>query len=217
MNKYNRLIDDLSKDLAPVAAAPRIDGWALAWFVASAVYVVIVTQLFGPLRPGAFSQLVSEPRFLLECLLGVVAILWASLLAFRDAVPAALSRGFAAGGLFLVTVWLAQYLFGLYSPALEPSSLGERHYCYLETILFALPPVLAGIFLVRRLYPLHPIRTAMALGLAAGMLPALYMQLACMYEPVHILTFHILPGLTMVLVSGLIALLWRRQAATDIR
>ena len=213
MNKYDRLIEDLSADLAPVAAAPRINGWAMAWFIASAVYVVIVTHLFGPLRPGAVSQLATEPRFLFECLLGVAAILWASFLAFRDAVPAALSRGFAAGGVFLVTLWLAQYVFGLVSPALEPSELGERHYCYLETIFFALPPVLAGMFLVRRLYPLQPVRTAMAIGLAAGMLPALYMQLACMYEPVHILTFHILPGLTMVLLGGLIALLWRGQAA----
>ena len=49
----------------------------------------------------------------------------------------------------------------------------------------------------------------MSLGLAAGMLPALYMQLACMYEPLHILTLHILPGLAMVLMAAVIAVLWR--------
>jgi hypothetical protein len=49
----------------------------------------------------------------------------------------------------------------------------------------------------------------MSISLAAGMLPALYMQLACMYEPSHILAFHIFPGLLMVLAGAAIAALWR--------
>ena len=49
----------------------------------------------------------------------------------------------------------------------------------------------------------------MALGLAAGMLPALYMQIACMYLPAHILQFHILPGLMVVFVGAAVALVSR--------
>ena len=49
----------------------------------------------------------------------------------------------------------------------------------------------------------------MSLALAAGMIPALYMQIACMYAPAHILQFHILPGLSMVLAGAAIAALWR--------
>jgi len=56
---------------------------------------------------------------------------------------------------------------------------------------------------------LRPVRTAMSVGLVAGMLPALYMQLACMYEPLHILAFHILPGLLMVGVAAAIATRWQ--------
>ena len=43
------------------------------------------------------------------------------------------------------------------------------------------------------------------------MLPALYMQLACMYEPTHILTLHVLPGLAMALIGAAVAVLWRLQ------
>ena len=76
--------------------------------------------------------------------------------------------------------------------------------------------IVAGLFLIRRLYPLSPIRTAMSVGLVAGMLPALYMQLACMYEPAHILTFHILPGLLMVGAGAGIAMKWSlRQRSSD--
>jgi hypothetical protein len=209
MNKHDGLIASLSHDLAPVSPAPNVNTMAVVWFLLSAFYVVVVIHLFGPIRPGAFSQLATEPRFLFESLLGVAAILWTSLLAFRAAIPATLTKQFTAGGLVLMAFWLAQYVIGLVSPALEPSMLGKRSYCLYETIIYAIPPILIGLFLIRRLYPLSLVRTAMSLSLAAGMLPALYMQLACMYEPSHILAFHILPGLAMVLIGAAIAALWR--------
>jgi len=211
MNRYDELITDLSRNVAPVAPARRVNMLAMTWFLLSAIYVVVTTHMIGPARPGAFVQLITEPRFLAECLLGATAILWVSLLAFRAAIPAALTRQFAAVGLVLMALWLAQYLIGLVSPALEPSMVGKRNYCYLETMVYAVPPILAGLFLIRRLYPLRYVRTAMSLSLAAGMLPALYMQLACMYEPAHILSLHILPGLLMVLAGAAIASLWRQR------
>jgi hypothetical protein len=42
---------------------------------------------------------------------------------------------------------------------------------------------------------------ALRCGLAAGLIPALYMQIACMYDPGHILLFHILPGLSVALAT----------------
>ena len=209
MNKQHILISNLSRDLAPVSSPSNINRLAIAWFLLSAIFVVAMTHLFGPIRPGAFSQLGTEPRFLLETMLGVAAILWTSLLAFRSAVPAALSKQFAATGMVLMALWLAQYVIGFVSPALEPSMLGKRDHCFSETLVYSLPVILTGLFLIRRLYPLRPLRTAMSIGLAAGMLPALYMQLACMYEPSHILGDHILPGLLMVGAAAGIAAIWR--------
>ena len=209
MNKKHILISNLSRDLAPVSPPPNINRLAIAWFLLSAIFVVAITHLFGPIRPDAFSQLGTEPRFLLETMLGVAAILWTSLLAFRSAVPATLSKQFAATGMVLMALWLAQYVIGFVSPALEPSMLGKRDHCFSETLVYSLPVILTGLFLIRRLYPLRPLRTAMSIGLAAGMLPALYMQLACMYEPSHILGYHILPGLLMVGAAAGIAAIWR--------
>jgi len=208
MNKHESLISNLSSKLEPVSAPPNINRLALVWFASSAIYVVAVTQLFGPIRPNAITQLGTEPRFALETMMGVAAILWFSLLAFRSAIPAALSRQFAVAGMVLMALWLAQYVIGFVSPTLEPSSLGARHHCYIETMVYSLPVILTGLFFVRRLYPLRPVRTAMSISLVAGMLPALYMQLACMYEPAHILAFHILPGLFMVGVGAGIAAWW---------
>jgi len=209
MNNHDSLIANLSRNLAPVPPPPNINKLAMLWFCLSAFFVVVLIHLMGPVRPGAFLQLVEKPRFLLESLLGLAAILWVCQSAFRGAIPAALTSRFYAFGIMLMILWLAQYLTGLVSPALEPSMLGERDHCFLETVIYSLPLILSGLLLVRRLYPLRPIRTAMSLSLAAGMLPALYMQLACMYEPSHILTHHILPGLLMVPVGATIAMFWR--------
>jgi hypothetical protein len=209
MNERDELILSLSRDLEPVSRVPSVNMLALGWLLVSAVCVVAMIHLMGPIRPGAYSQLVSEPRFLFENLLGATAIAWVGLAAFRAAIPAALSKSFAATGLILVALWLAQFLVGLVSPALEPSQLGKRDYCWLETIAYSIPAILIALFGVRRLYPLRYVRTAMTLSLAAGMLPALYMQLACMYEPKHILVLHLLPGLSMVLIGAAIAALWR--------
>jgi hypothetical protein len=209
MGRRDELIADLSRDLQPVRRAPNTNLLATAWFGLGAVFVVSATWLAGPVRPGAFAQLLAEPRFLLETLLGAVAIFWTGLLAFRGAVPAALTHRFAAAGSVLMLAWLAQYVFGLADPALEPSAVGKRNFCSLEVMVYSTPLILVGLFLARRLYPLNFVRTALSLGLAAGMIPALYMQLACMYEPVHILTFHVLPGLLMALAAAAIALAWR--------
>jgi len=207
--RHRTLISDLSRDLAPVSNPKKINSLAMAWFLFSACYIVLVTDLIDPIRPGALTQLITNPRFLLETLLGLAAIFWISLAAFRSSVPAALSKQFATAGTVLLVLWLAQYLIGLFSPALNPSTLGERPHCWLETMLYAVPVILAGLYFVRRFYPLRPVRTAMSIGLAAGMLPALYMQIACMYNPAHILIFHILPGSLMVGVSAGIAAIWR--------
>jgi hypothetical protein len=216
MNKrQNTLISNLSHGLTPVKPPPDLNKLGMAWFLLSAIYVVVVIQLFGPIRPGALTQLATEPRFLLETMLGVAATLWISLLAFRSSVPGALSKQFAVAGLVLLALWLAQYVIGVFSPALKPSTLGARHHCYLETMLYALPMILTGLYFVRRLYPLRPMRTAMSIGLVAGMLPALYMQIACMYDPIHILTFHISPGLLMVAASAGIAAIWQLRRSNS--
>ena len=212
MKDYKTLISELSSGLAPVAPPRNIDLIALVWFLLSTLFVVVVTLLIDPIRPGALMQLASKPRFLLETMLGVAAILWISLAAFRSAIPGALTGRFATIGLFLIALWLIQYLIGLISPALEPSTLGARHHCWLEAMIYSLPVIVAGLFIVHRNYPLRPVRAGMFVGLVAGLLPALFMQLACMYVPLHIIMFHIMPGLLMAAVSVGIAAWWHAHS-----
>ena len=184
------LIASLSTGLKPVRSQLPVDLIALLWLVSSAAFVMAITHLFGPLRPNALAQLATEPRFLLETLLGVAAISYTAVVAFRS----------------------------LTYPALEPSMLGKRDHCVFETFMFAVPPACLAFLLTRRLYPLKPVYSALLFSLVAGMLPALYMQLACMYAPLHIIQMHIIPGLLVMLAGGtaawLISRVKRRRSQT---
>jgi len=205
MSKHDAFIDGLAADLAPTGAPRNINWSAIMWLVLSTAYVLGTGHLLGPIRADARTQLANEPRFFLESLLGVFAIAMAGVCAFRASIPGALSRRLVlmAGG--LMTLWIANYFAGLYSPTLAPSMLGKREHCSWETWLYAAPPALTALVLARGLYPLQPLRTAAGIGLAAGMIPALYMQIACMYEPAHILKFHILPGLVVAMACVMLA------------
>lgn len=211
------LISDLSSGLTPVSPPRNIDHLAVGWFALAVIFVVTLTNWIAPIRPNALTQLANEPRFLLESLLGLASILWICLAAFRASVPGVLSRRFVTWGLLLVGLWLAQYLIAFASPALEPSALGKRGHCALETMVYALPVILGGLAVVYRHYPLRPLRAGMLVGLASGMLPALFMQIACMYEPAHILGFHVLPGLLMIAVGAGIAAWWHARRPTSQR
>ncbi len=211
MKPREELIAALVDDLAPVKPVVNINGRALLWFSLSALYVVAVIHAMGPIRPGAFDQLTHNGRFLLENLLGLAAVLTISIAVFRASVPGLGSRSLMVAGGGLMLLWIAMYPLGFISPTLEPSMLGKREFCYIETLVYALPPIIAGGVMLRRLYPLNRVSVAWWLCLAAGMLPALYMQLACMYEPSHILRLHILPGLIAGLIGAAVVWAWRRR------
>lgn len=211
MSKHDTLINSLASELAPAPPLGNINRLALGWLVGSAIYTILVTHLLGPIRPNAFGQLISEPRFFAETLLGVLAIVAFGLAAFRGAIPGVLNRRLTYAASGMAALWLCSYLIGLAYPTLEPSMLGKRDHCVVQTFIFALPPMAIACHLVHNRYPLRPVQTALALSFAAGMLPALYMQFACMYAADHILKFHIGPGLAIIPVGIFLSLRYTRH------
>jgi hypothetical protein len=204
-NRQDELIAKLTAELTPVKAALPPLRVAGLWWLGSWLFVIIVTLLTGPLRPGAFVQLLTNAQFAAESLVGFLAAALIAAWAFEDSIPGTRSRGLLHVGLVAAALWLIAYVVGLEYPALEPSMAGKRAGCVMQTLLFAVPPMAAGIWITNRNYfPLTPLRTAALIGLAGAMLPALFMQFACMYDPAHILRFHILPipGVVVVGVIG---------------
>jgi hypothetical protein len=201
-SRQEELIAQLTAELTPVKAAPPPLRVAGLWWLGSWLFVVLVTLLTGPLRPRAFVDLVTNAQFAAESLVGFLAAALIAAWVFEDGIPGTRRRGLLQVGLLAAALWLTAYVVGLEYPALEPSMAGKRAGCVLQTLLFAAPPMAAGIWLTNRNYfPLAPLRSAALIGLAGAMLPALFMQFACMYDPAHILRFHILP-IPFVVMAG---------------
>jgi hypothetical protein len=199
------LIDQLVDELEPVSRPPSIGASVLGWGLASWAMVVVLVKLTGPLRGGALEQLFAEPRFLFECLIGASLGLVAMAGALGIATP---GRGKSAHlmrpGMILLGGWVAAYLYGLVSPALAPSEAGHRSYCFAETLLFALPPLALALVLLRRRAALEPGLASGLAAVAAASLPALAMQLACMYDPIHTLSMHLPPVIVLGATAALL-------------
>jgi hypothetical protein len=196
------LIRELADDLAqpPRLASARRAG--LAWLAASLGFVALATLATGPLRPGALRQLVAEPGFGLDVLLGLFAGAAAILGLMRLRIPGLATglRG-AAPALALLLAWCGVLLLGWLAGRAPPSTLGARPGCWLQVVLFALPPLAAALFVARRAAPLERAWTGLLAGVASGALSALAMELACMHAPLHALAAHLSPIL-LVAAAG---------------
>ena len=211
-NDRQQLIDALVRDATPVRWWQRATVSSGVWLVASLIYVAIATLASAPLRDGVFQQLISHPAFALEMATAVLAVVTVTHVAFATGVPGRVSRtrAWTLTGLAL-TAWLAFFAYGLVEPALTPSMAGKRHLCYVETMTLSLPPLLLGLVMLRRLYPVARSLTGFVVGAAAGMIPAAMMQLACMYIVDHVLTHHIAPIAAVSIVGGLLGTLVLRR------
>lgn len=200
------LIASLSEDLAPVkrpaAAVPTALAWlALTWAVATGLVL-----FFGPMRPGWTEPFLTSPRYLVEAVLGFATAVAAAVAALRLSTPSTLQpRRAMAPAFTLFAAWIGLLAYGFVDPAVEPSMVGKRPHCFVETWAYASVPVLLGAYLAARRAVLAPVPVAALFGLAAASVPALLMQWACMYEPYHALTHHILPVGLVGVVSAVAA------------
>ena len=195
------LIETLAEDLRPTRGPRRVEILAMIWLLLSWALVVAATLSEAPLRPGWLQELTQVPRFLLESGLGLAAGAVAIAGAFRLGVPGSTLRTCAGPAAGVALLWIGAYLVGLAAPALEPSMLGKRDGCAIAVVLYGTPPMLLGLALLRMLAPLRRAFTGALVGAAAGTVPGLLMQLACMYAPEHILSFHIAP-IALLAVAG---------------
>jgi hypothetical protein len=199
-----QLIAQLGADLRPVTKPAGGAAVLALWLLGGGAMSLCALLLAGPFRSGSMQQLAASPRFLLESLLGVVTIVALGVAGLRLAIPTITPlRSRVAWPLVLLAAWLALYAYGFHAPSLPPSMDGKRAHCVLEAAVDGLPALLWGLWLARRWWPLHGAWTGGLLGLSAGAMPALLMQLACMYSPSHIFLFHLLPGLALAAVGAL--------------
>lgn len=202
---HDDFIDGLVGELKPKPKWLRPISVGLIWWLASWVFVFGAILTRAPLRPGFDGQLVESLRLALEVGiglgLGAAGISAALRLAVPDPTP--LGQRLVIPAVLLAS-WLGLLAYGLSDPALAPSMLGKREGCWIEALLYGLPPLALGLALLRRLAPLSRAPVGALLGLTAGSLPGILMQLACMYDPWHALTHHVGPMIPLALLGAVL-------------
>ena len=212
MNKDTQaLIQSLTTELRPVHRRTAIGFPVTLWLILTWFYVIVITLYIGPLRAGALQALIHSPYFALETLTGFVAGGLFAVLAFLESIPGARKKWLFSVALSTIILWIGSYLLGLVAPALEPSMVGKRPHCVLEAYFYSGPPLISGYYLLFCRYPINSVRTGVFLGISAGAIPALLMQLSCMYMPAHILTHHIGPILPVAILGGALGYLFRKD------
>jgi hypothetical protein len=205
MNEPDCTIRTLVDDLTPTGGPIRSGRIALLWWITAMIATGIVMAVVQPFRPGFVEQLLTTPRFAFEIGLGLVVSAALSHAAFQLGIPDIRSPWRRARGpLVLLAAWLGLFAIAIFSPVLEPSRAGHRPMCYLEILLYAFPLTLAGLVIVRRWLPLGTATVGAWLGLAAGLIPASLMQIACMHEPIHAITWHLLPTLGTAAIGAML-------------
>ena len=186
---------------------------ALVWSIFTWVLVLGATLWVSALRPGWLDQLLANPRFALETVSGLVAIVLLSVLIFRLGIPGSQRRGLTIGVIVSAGVWLASLIGSVFVPTLEVSMLGKRDFCRYEVLVYSIAPFLVGMYLLHRAYVLNWPASTTLVGITSAMVPAWLMQLACMQDPVHILKDHITPVIFVALGTAVIGVLLQRKRA----
>lgn len=183
--------------------------WVL-WSVLAWALVTTIMFVIAPFRQDALQQLSQSPHFAIETMLGVTVSLLLGVFALRLAVPGLRNRFLLLATFSLAGFWLLSYVYGINTPALEPSMHGKREHCTVEVLVLGLPSIMLGFYLVSRGYVSHWLQAGLAVGFASALIPAVLMQLACMYEPVHVLKLHLAPTILVGAASGIVAMVIQR-------
>ncbi len=205
------LIDALIEDLTPVRVARSWGSAVLLWAGISWVFVTSAVLMSGPVRSGAVAALVASPRSGLKLCLGLATgftAIWAGLEIGVPGTPN--TRRLWIPPLILFSGWLGLIAYGVAHPLFEVSMLGRREHCLAQSLVLATPPYLLALWLLReRIITAHA-GAGLLVGAAAAAIPALWMQLGCLYDPVHALKFHLTPILIVGLAGALIGhFAWR--------
>ena len=198
-------IDALVADLAPTPTLVGPGVAALCWQLAAGALVFAWFALTGGFRPGVLDQLASSPAFALESALAVGLAIAAAVGALRLSIPG-LGRApvWGLAMLALFGLWAGSFALGFVAPHVEPSMIGKRPRCYAELLALGALATLAVLPLARRRMALAS-RTALAGFAGSGVVwLALAMQLACMYDPWHAFSHHLLPVVTWVAAAFLV-------------
>ena len=205
-NDPNKFIDHLVADLEPTPPLRSPGFRTVITFSFLAVVTALTILWVQEYRPGFWAQLNEHWRFSAEIISGVVLTLSTFYIVFASSIPGEKgNRGVKLTCLasFFVFAGSLGIGFGMASP--ESSKLGARPFCELEVLIYGGQSMGGLFYLIRNGIIVSYSSKNVMLGFSAGLISALIMQLACMYDPWHGLLFHFIPALLLGALGWLLS------------
>ena len=190
------LCDDMNNDITSLQSNTSV---SIKFSLVAIICTSLIMSFIQEFRADWWQQLQDSPRFLLETLLGFIAIFILCFGVLTSSIPGHTKR-ISYIGLGLLCCWLLIILSGFITPVLEPSMSGKRDSCQIEVILYSLPMIVVMTSILNRRYVINTYSTSLQTVLFCTMIPAYLMQIACMYEIHHALLHHLLPAIGVTLV-----------------
>jgi hypothetical protein len=207
-DRHRALVRRFAADLKParrlLSVGVRVGAW-LALEVAVLAWVVTHTN-------NPFMEKLTHPIYVIEIVFFAGAATILAILALRSAIPGrTLRAGEAALAVSLLAAGTA--LLILAEPVSTASGLSEfirlGLRCAYETFVFAALPWVALWWLVKRGAPMHGGLSGLLVGGGALFFSFAMMRIACpIDEPLHVLTWHLLPALALTALSTLAGIAW---------
>ena len=201
-NRKESFIKGLSELCKPVRPLPRPSVRGAVWSVVALVVAVGLTWMVQPFRPGFMEQLATHPVFVAEVVSGLLLVPLTAYALLVLSVPGGRVPVSVIVLLsFLATVFLFCQPLAFAGLAPESTMVGKRAACWLEVIIYGTILLALIHWFLRKAMPRFGWRGRIATGLCAGLLPAVLMEIACLYEPHHQVHYHYLPMLVPVLCA----------------
>ena len=208
--RHRLLVEALASTVRPVRPLWPVSARLGLWLSLEVLVLLWVATHTG----NDFMRKLGHLDYALEVMLFAGAATLAAMLALRLAVP-----GRRAGprevALSIVLVLIGTALVMVGEPMRTGYPLGEFLHvgigCALETCVLAALPWMALWWAVKRGAPMRGAAAGLATGAAALLFAFALMRIGCpIDEPLHVLTWHLLPALVLIALSALAGAAWLR-------
>ena len=207
------IINELVEDLSPVQRLMSPVTRTLVFLVPSLICLTAIMWYLQPFRPGFLEQILNFPRFSLEIFFGYAAAILAIAIGFIMSVPGAKEEKFVRNLIRIgVILFAGVFLYSLSSPSMPITMAGKRGFCIFEVAIFGGVLAILLIAFHRRSVFFKPTASSLFIGIGCALLPAITMQLACMYNPQHALTHHYGPILVVTAFSIILGRFFLKKA-----
>ena len=160
--------------------------------------VGLLTWALQEYRPHFQTQVFEFTRFKLEVLSGILVSFLALYLAFKKLIPGeTISSPLRLSSQVITVAFLCALIISFFLISPESSSEGARAFCDIEILIYGGGWLFGLVFMSRKGLLKTGEWENYLYGFSAGMVPAIIMQVACMYDPWHALIFHFGPVLIL--------------------